>query len=157
MQCFASRQRPLLKFRAVLQKKLLQEFAAIKVNGLLQARRAHSARIQARMSVACGRDEVRVKTRNVERKIACRVELDFIASDVQVRRLRDGVAYRLAETKEGLAQIVTRGLLGVIGPKESDERIAAMRTVGFDGEINEERASFVRFKLGSRTIGQCDL
>ena len=45
MQWFASRQRPLLKFRAVLQKKLLQEFAAIKVNGLLQTQRADSTRI----------------------------------------------------------------------------------------------------------------
>ncbi len=116
MQCFASRQHPLFKFRAVLQKKLLQEFAAIKVNGLLQARRADGARIQARMRVACARGQVGVETRNVGRKIARGIELDFIAGNVKIRRLRGGVANRLAETKEGLAQIVARGLLGFIGP-----------------------------------------
>ena len=107
------------------------------------------ARIQARMDVACARGQLTVKTREIERNVACGVELYFMTGYMQVRRLRDGVAYGLAQAEEGLTQIMARGLLGFIGQEESDERIAAMRTIRFDRKIHEERAGLVRWKLGS--------
>ena len=126
MRGLAPRHRPLFKFRTVLQEELLQEFAAIQVHGLLQPRRTDRARVQAGMGVACAGRKLRLETRHVERKIAGRIELDVIAGDEQVGRLRGGVADRLAQTEEGLAQIVARGLLGFVGPEQSDQRLAAM-------------------------------
>ena len=109
------------------------------------------------MSMALTRGEVSVKPRNVEHIVACGIELNLFAGDVKVRLMGSGIANRLAQIKEGLAQVVPRGLLWFIGPKESDECLAAVRAVGFDGKLSEERAGLVRLELRNSTIGQRDL
>lgn len=116
MRCLAPRQRPLFKFRAALQKKLLKKFAAIQVNRLLHLRRAKRARFNVCMRVPFARGEVRVKFLNVEGMVARGVELNFVARDKEKRGLCGVVANRSTQIKEGLAQIVPRRFFGVIGP-----------------------------------------
>ena len=104
---------------------------------MLQSRCADGTRIQARMRMVCARGKMVAKTREVERNVACGVEPDFMTGYMQVRRLRDGVAYGLAQAEEGLTQIVARGLLRFIWPEESKQCFAAMRTVGFDSQVQK--------------------
>src|SRR5512143_4245744 len=58
MEGFAPRQRPLLERRAVLQEELLQELAAIEVRGLLQARGANGAVVEACMRMGSARRQM---------------------------------------------------------------------------------------------------
>jgi hypothetical protein len=77
------------------------------------------------MIFRCGK--VCIEIRDVERKFARGVELNFVAGDEEIRRTRGRIFNRLAQTENDLAQIVARGSFGFIGPKEPDERVAAVR------------------------------
>jgi hypothetical protein len=65
--------------------------------------------------------------------VAGSVELDGVAGDEKVGGIGGLVADGLAQVEKGLAQAVAGVLLAVIRPEQTDELVAAVGLVRFDG------------------------
>jgi hypothetical protein len=99
------------------------------------------------------------KDRDVENVVAGMVELDRLAGDDEERFdvTIVLVADNLAEVRKGLAEIVTRSLLGVVRPEQPGQRVPPVRMVCLNGQIGQQRSCLVGGKVGDRFTVQGDL
>ena len=67
------------------------------------------------------------------------------------------VADGATQAGEGVAQIAEGVAIGPIGPEQPGQRLAAMRPVGLDGQIGQERADLVGLEVRHRAIVQADV
>jgi len=85
------------------------------------------------------------------------VESDGLASDLQKGRISRAVADGLPQPVERLGQIVPGLGLGLVGPEQAGEGLAAVRGVGVHGQVGEQGARRVGPKAGDRLPVQRDL
>jgi hypothetical protein len=79
--------------------------------------------------------------------ITFRIQLHSFAIDQQDRRVICLVAKGLTQKGQGLAEILTRFALGLIGPQQRGQTIAAMRAVRFYGQIGQQCPGLVGGKV----------
>jgi hypothetical protein len=82
--------------------------------------------------------------------VAGGVELEGVTGDEQEGGLCRAVADDLAEVVEGVAQVAEGVPVGPLGPQQPGQDIAAVRPVGFHGQVGQQRPDFGGFKGGDR-------
>lgn len=96
------------------------------------------------------------KGRDVQPVVAGGVELEGVAGGQQEGGLCRAVADDLAEVVEGVAQVAEGIPVGPLGPQQPGQCLAAVRPVGFHGQVGQQRPDFHGFKVGDRFPIQCD-
>ncbi len=86
--------------------------------------------------------------------IAGRVELEGLSGDDQAGGRRLAIGNGPLQGEEGLAQAVAGPGLGLFGPQQPGQRLAAVGPVGFDGQVGQQGPHLVVFKGGDRLPGQ---
>lgn len=101
--------------------------------------------------------EVLGELAGVDPAIRSRVELDTLSGDAQVR-LRPGspIPDSMPQACEGLAQVVSRRLLGCVWPKQARQAIPAVTAIAFHCEVDKQRTGFGRFKARDRLPIKCN-
>ncbi len=85
------------------------------------------------------------------------VELDLLAPDQQKGRVRHRVANGLAQGVERLPEIAAGKGFRTIGPKQADQSIPTMGSVGFHREKSQQGAGFLRFSWGRAAVADTNL
>jgi hypothetical protein len=83
-----------------------------------------------------GLDEGRER-RDIQPMVAVAIELDRLTADQQEWHSLIPVIERLTQIRERLAQVMAGLVLGLVGPKEPDQRIPAVSTICFDDQIGQ--------------------
>src|SRR5690606_34499299 len=115
----------------------------VECDGLLKAARASVAARRAGMRMALALADQVEEGRHIEVVVALQVELDRGPASEQEGRVSRTVADGIAESKQGLAQIVARGLLRELGPEQAEQRLALVGPVGLDHEVGQQRSHLV--------------
>ncbi len=89
--------------------------------------------------------------------VAAWIELDGVAGDQQEWRRGAGVAERLAQVGQHLAQVGARRRIGQFGPQQANQRITVMGTLGLDRQVGQQGARFVLREAADRLPIQHDL